>query len=412
MDPCVIPHRNEPIRIAMLSLHSSPTGRLGTQDTGGMSVYVREVAKWLAKFGHRVDIFTCAPSSRQCIELYPKVRLICLNLNSDKAVTKEALFDYIPQVVQSLVQYAQMENVQYQLVHSHYWLSGVAGEMVRSHWRCPHVTMFHTLGMIKNSTTPGESEPRLRIRHERNLVQSVNAIVAPADPEKTNLLRHYGATRSKVHVVPCGVNMDRFKPVDKEYARATLKLDPASRLILFVGRFAPVKGLDLLLKALANLVPRHPHVKLLVVGGDGPEAEAAVALARQARQLEVNHHLSLVGRIDHDELPLYYSAADMLVLSSSYESFGLVTLEALACGTPVAAPTTGGAASVIREGTNGVLIEQPDHQSIGRGIEQLLTLVAQQALSVEQIRSSVSGFSWECIAAMNLKIYDALLSRE
>lgn len=406
------PHSRKPFRIAMLSIHSSPIGPLGTQNTGGMSVYVREVAKWLAQSGHRMDIFTCVASTRRTLDLYPNVRLICLNAGLPKAISKEALFDHLPTVVRSLVQYAQSSDVKYDLVHSHYWLSGLVGAVVQRQWNCPHITMFHTLGMIKNRTTAGESEPDRRIDAERQIVDAANAIVAPADAERMNLLNHYGASPEKVHVIPCGVNMDRFKPMDREHARSVLNIEPESRVILFVGRFTPVKGLDHLLEAVAELVPRYPRVKLLLVGGDGPGADATVALTKRAQGLGIASDLWLAGRVDHDDAPLYYNAADLLALPSTYESFGLVTLESLACGTPVVATSTGGAVSIIREGINGILIEQPDSRSLGQGIEKILNQLTQQLFSIEGIRASVSGFSWQRIAAMNLKSYEALLYQE
>jgi D-inositol-3-phosphate glycosyltransferase len=377
-----------------------------------MSVYVREVAKWLGQFGHRVDIFTCVASTRRTLDLYPNVRLIRLNPGLAKAISKEALFDHLPAVVGSLVQYAQSSDVEYDLVHSHYWLSGLVGAVVQRRWNCPHITMFHTLGMIKNRTTAGESEPNRRIDAEREIVDAVNAIVAPVDAERQNLLDHYGALPEKIRVIPCGVNMDRFKPMDREHARTALNIEPASRVILFVGRFAPVKGLDHLLEAVAELVPRCPRVKLLVVGGDGAGADATVALKRRAQGLGIASNLWLAGRVEHNDAPLYYNAADLLALPSTYESFGLVTLESLACGTPVAATSTGGAVSIIREGINGVLIGQPHSRSVRQGIEKILNQLTQQLFSKEQIRASVSGFSWQCIAAMNLKSYEALLYRE
>jgi D-inositol-3-phosphate glycosyltransferase len=412
MSPWVSPHRAEPLRIAMLSLHSSPIGPLGTQNTGGMSVYVREVAKWLANFGHLVDIFTCAPTNHEMIELYPGVRLVSVNPQRGVPIPKETMFDILGQVCGSLVRFAQRGNIRYQTVHSHYWLSGVVGSMVQSRWNCPHVTMFHTLGRMKNRTTAGACEPHRRIRHEGKIAASASAVVAPVEAEKQHLLRHYGADPEKVHVVPCGVNLDRFIPMDKTQARRALNLDPASEVILFVGRFAPVKGLKHLLKAMADIRRPYPRARLMVVGGDGPEAGTTAALARRAQQLGIDANVQLAGRIDHDVLPLYYNAADLVVLPSSYESFGLVTLEAMACGTPVAATATGGAAGIIREGINGVLIPQPDHMSIRRSMGQLLTLLSRKAFSVEEIRASVTGFSWDCIADMNLKLYHALLFQE
>jgi D-inositol-3-phosphate glycosyltransferase len=374
-----------------------------------MSVYVREVAKWLANFGHQVDIFTCAPTECEMMELYPHVRLVGLTPQRGNPISKEAMFDMLPQVRESLVSFAGRHNIQYQIIHSHYWLSGIVGSMVQHQWNCPHVAMFHTLGKIKNRTTAEESEPHRRIHHERKVAAAASAVVAPVEVEKQYLLDHYGAGLDKVHIVPCGVDMDRFKPMDKGKARRVLNLDSASELLLFVGRFAPVKGLNHLLNAMADIRRKYPRAVLLVVGGDGPRADTTAVLARRAQQSGLGANFLLAGRIDHDVLPFYYNAADLLVLPSFYESFGLVTLEAMACGTPVAATATGGAPGIIREGINGVLIPRPDPMAIRRNIEQLLTRLSRKAFCVEKIRASVSSYRWEWIAAMNLKIYHMLL---
>lgn len=400
----------KPLRIAMLSIHSSPIGPLGTQNTGGMSVYVREVAKWIGASGHTVDIFTYSAVSESTIDLYPNVRLIHLGLEHGEEIPKEKLLDHLPVISRALERYAQDRQLKYHMIHSHYWLSGVVGDRVQQRWGCPHLTMFHTLGLVKNKSTAGESEPVRRIAHERRLVGAVQGIVVPSLGEQKHLESHYGALSEKVRVIPCGVNMDRFRPMDKKRVRSSLKMDGQSLVILFVGRFAPVKGLDLLLETVADLVPRYPRLELWVVGGDGPGAESTRALTDQADILGVASHLRLAGRVDHDDLPLFYNAADFLALPSFYESFGLVTLESLACGTPVAATLTGGARSIISEGLNGTLIHQSDMPSLAQGLERLLIQVQQQAFSTKQIRESVAGYGWDRIAASVLDTYDTLLT--
>jgi D-inositol-3-phosphate glycosyltransferase len=398
------------LRIAMFSIHSSPIGPLGTQNTGGMSVYVREVAKWIGASGHTVDIFTYSAGPAKTIDLYPNVRLIHLNLEHRDAVPKEKLLDYLPAISTALERYTQDRQLKYHIIHSHYWLSGVVGDRVQRLWGCPHLTMFHTLGRVKNKTTAGESEPARRIDHEHRLVGAVQGIVVPCRGEQKYLENHYGAPSEKVRVIPCGVNMDRFRPMEKKRVRSLLKIDDQSLVILFVGRFAPVKGMDVLLAAVAKLVPCYPRLQLVVVGGDGPGADSTRALTDQAEILGVASHLRLAGRVDHDDVPLFYNAADFLALPSFYESFGLVTLESLACGTPVVATLTGGANSIISEGLNGTLIPHPDIPSLAQGLERMLTQVQQQTFSTKQIRESVSGYGWDRIAESVLNTYDTLLS--
>jgi D-inositol-3-phosphate glycosyltransferase len=398
----------KPLRIAMLSIHSSPIGPLGTQNTGGMSIYVREVARWIGAFGHKVDIFTYSAGPAKTIDLYPNVRLVYLTLAQRAEIPKEKLPDQLPAISKVLECYARQYQLKYHVIHSHYWLSGVVGDWVQQRWGCPHLTMFHTLGRVKNKTTAGESESDRRITHEHRLVDAAQGIVAPSRGEKNHLESHYGAPSEKVSVIPCGVNMDLFIPMEKKRVRSLLKIDDTSLVILFVGRFAPVKGMDMLLEAVAELVPRYPQLKLVVVGGDGPEADSTLALRDLAGTLGVTSHLRLVGRIGHDDLPVYYNAADFLALPSFYESFGLVTLESLACGTPVAATLTGGASSIIKEGINGTLISQPDTPTVAQGLERLLIQVQQQTFSTRQIRESVAAYGWDVIAASILNTYETL----
>jgi D-inositol-3-phosphate glycosyltransferase len=396
----------KPLRIATLCLHSSPLGPLGTRDTGGMSVYVREVARWMAHTGHVVDIFTYTPCLKECTHLYPNVRLIDLNPHGQKEISKEGLVHHLPEVVHVLEQFVQRHQLTYDVIHSHYWLSGQVGHKVQKSWGCPHVITFHTLGLIKNRTTAGEAEPDLRITHERRLAQAVDAIVVPSDGEHSNLLNQYGAPSHKLYVIPCGVNMERFKPMQKRHARAQLKIDPAASVILFVGRFAPVKGMDVLLKAMARLAPRIASLKLIVVGGDGPHAQTTLAIKRQAEGLGIAPLLNMAGRVEHDQLPIYYNAADLLAVPSTYESFGLVTLESLACGSPVATTRVGGAAAIIKEGVNGTLLEDSGATAVARGLERVLMQVQRRRVSAQQIRGSVVEYGWDRVAASILNMYN------
>lgn len=398
----------KPRCIAMFSMHSSPVGPLGTRNTGGMSVYVREVSRWVALAGHAVDIFTYTPGPDEPIDLYSRVRLIHLNQAGQKDIPKEQLFDHAPVAARRLEQFARAEQLNYDIIHSHYWLSGVTGAMVQKHWCCPHLMMFHTLGLIKNRTTAGEAEASLRIDHERKLVAAAQGVVAPTTGERENLIRHYGALPEKVHTIPCGVNLDRFKPMDQRRARLQLELDADTDLIFFVGRFAPVKGIGLLMQAVAELLPRFPKLRLLLAGGDGPHADSTKALIDQAVAMAIDQHVTLAGRIPHDELPRYYSAVDLLAQPSTYESFGLVTLEALACGTPVAATAVGGAASIIREGLNGTLIERPSGKDIAKGLERLLVQKRRQPPQPDRIRASIDGFGWDRIAQAVMQTYEVM----
>jgi D-inositol-3-phosphate glycosyltransferase len=388
-----------PLRIAMLTIHSSPLGPLGTLNTGGMSVYVRELARWLGAAGHSIDIFTYASGRRREIALYPGVRLIHLNGKSGGDIAKEQLPGRLQQVFDALEAYRFSQGLIYDMVYSHYWLSGVVGAMAQARWDCPHLTMFHTLGVLKNRTDSMETEPDHRIAHERKLVRSADGIVVPSRKERDNLLLDYYAPSEKITVIPCGVNLERFKPLDRMAARAAVGLAPDDPVALYVGRFAPLKGLDLLLEAVARLNDRLPNLKLLVAGGDGPRSAGTLDLMAQAGRLGIASQVSFVGRVEHDDLPNYYNAADLLVVPSHYESFGLVVLEALACGTPVAATRFGAAETVLQPGCNGAVIGRPDTDAVAEAMHRELIRPPHQRWSRRQIRKTVAACDWRRIAA-------------
>lgn len=410
-DNGVIRPMNKMLRIAMLSLHSSPLGLLGTRDTGGMSVYVREVAREMARCGHTVDIYTYAPCADGITFLDAGVRLIELDHRQKPEITKEGLIDHHSEMALAMDRFARHHQLSYDVVHSHYWISGCVGETISKKWGCPHLVTFHTLGLVKNRTTEGEAEPTVRITNERRLVAAADAIVVPSVGEQLNLLDHYGAASEKVQIIPCGVNMAQFRPADQRQARTALHLDPAAAVLLFVGRFAPVKGIPTLLQALAEVAQRQSPIKLVVVGGDGESAQTTREIERQAEELGIAPLLQLAGRIDHERLPLFYNAADILVLPSTYESFGLVTLESLACGTPVVATRVGGAAAIIDDGVNGTLIDPLDGAALAGGIERVLAQIRGRQLSARRIRRSVAPYSWEHVASSIISVYKDALRR-
>ena len=397
------------LRIAMLSIHSSPLGPLGTLNTGGMSVYVRELSKWLGAAGHYIDIYTYAPGPSREVDLYPGVRLIHLDRDNSSEIDKEQLTNHLQEAFETLERYRKSQGLTYDLVHSHYWLSGVVGAMAQKHWQCPHLTMFHTLGVLKNKTDSAENEPSHRIAHERKLVHSADGIVVPARKESENLLLDYYAQPSKIAIIPCGVNLELFQPMDQTAAREAIGLTSNNPLALYVGRFAPLKGLDLLLSAVARLKDELADLHLMIVGGDGPGSANTQALVALANRLGIRSQVTFVGRIEQRDLPTYYNAADLLVVPSHYESFGLVVLESLACGTPVAATPFGAAESVIQHDSNGVIIAGPEVTPVAQGMLRQLSRAGQDRLSRSQIRETVADYGWRRIAADVADAYNQLI---
>ena len=406
----MITERTDRLQIAMISIHSSPVGQLGTRDTGGMSVYIRELSRELGSRGHRVDIFTRAGSrgGEPILELSDNVRLVHLGINGNGKLPKEHLYPHLPAYFSAMDEFATDQSRFYDLIHSHYWLSGELGARARKHWNLPHIFMYHTIGMAKNEACSEEKEPQLRITAEQRLGRTCQRLLAAAERDRVLLKRYYGVSDGKIGIVPCGVNLDLFRPWDKTLARRRIGVDSRVPMVLYVGRFAPVKGLSSLLGAIARL-KKYRELQLVLVGGDGPDAPATMNLRELANNLGVSDRVKIAGRVAQTDLPPYYSAADALVVSSHYESFGLVALESLACNTPVVTTCVGAMESIIQNGKNGELIDSPTVNSLAAGIDRAIQRWWNKPPPAGQIRQSVREFSWSKVADAVAKQYTAVL---
>ena len=398
----------ENLKIAMLSIHSNPIGQLGTIDTGGMSVYISELARALGDRGHRVDIYTRLNNGdhRPVIEHCENVRLIHLGIADNGHLTKLTLYPYLARFFQSLDKYRQNENLAYDVIHSHYWLSGRLGTWAQNNWNRPHLVTFHTLGESKNRVGVGNREPELRIANEKELVQTCHRIVVPTERERNSLVRFYGARAEKIGVVPCGVNLELFRPEKKRLARKRLGFDPDDRILLYVGRFEPLKGLDILMEAIACL-KSSDRLRLVIVGGDGEYNHAHQTLKQKARELGIAEKCLFIGSIEQKKLPPYYNSADVLVIPSRYESFGLVGLEALACGRPVVSTPVGAMEDLLRDAPAVRVISKISPQSLAGEIQ---SLIADRSLPpAAEIRRSALGYSWSNVADAIIKEYQVAM---
>lgn len=393
----------------MLSIHSCPLGRLGEENTGGMSVYVRELARELSKRGHWVDVFTRIhePMHDRIVTLGQNARLIHLQAGKEERISKLAIYNHLTEFTHNLENVRKSEGVEYDIIHSHYWLSGWAGQHVQKLWGIPHIISFHTLGAVKNSIGIGEEEPMLRIQSEEELVKNCQQIIVSTSLGRDELIHYYGASPYRIRIIPCGVNLDLFRPIDQERARRRLNLN-GEDVLLFVGRLVPIKGLDRLLMAISYLERKRP-MKLLVIGGDEQSPPSREDLKNLTKELGISDHVTFFGFVDHEELPWFYSVADVCVIPSFHESFGLVALESLACGTPVIATKVGVMESVIRSSHNGYVVDDNTPVLLAGKIVRFLSEVSRIPKPIDVIRASVLQFTWSHVAEAIEREYSSVI---
>jgi D-inositol-3-phosphate glycosyltransferase len=415
---------NEHMRIAMISFHTCPLATLGGKDTGGMNVYVRDLTRELGRRGVGVDVFT-----RSQDEHVPHVlhdlgygnRIVHVPAGPETPVSKEGLAAYLPKFVEGIKKFAEKKEVEFNLIHAHYWLSGLAALELQKEWRTPIIQMFHTLAKMKSrvARTPEENASHLRLESEQRLLREADSIVAATQAELAQLQWLYGAEPGRISVISPGVDTSRFYPIPKDEALEFIGSPARSCMLLYVGRIEPLKGIDTLIEAMAILkrkgfLDMHP-LCLAIIGGDPHASREQMSLEmerlKQLRQsLGIGDLVTFLGRRDQDTLQYYYSAAEIVVVPSHYESFGMVALEAMACGTPVVASETGGLAFLVRDGETGFHVPAADAEALA---ERLASLVEDEELRrklANQAAEYARGFSWSIIADQILELYAALLA--
>jgi len=395
-------------RLALLSFHGCPVARLGEKDTGGMNVYVLQLAREFARKGIEVDVFTRYhdPDDPKIVELETGARVIHLNAGSYDAA-KEDLFDYIPEFLSELYSFQKSEGTTYDLVHSHYWLSGRVGMTLSRTWNVPHVATFHTLAQTKLRARVGEREPARRSTVESLVMQDADAIIVSTEEEKQDVVRLYNAHPQKVTVIPAGVNLDTFKPVNKQIARHRVGIHE-NQVILYVGRIEPLKGIDVLLKA-AALLDNTDDTRVLIVGGNPGSDTELDRLKALTSELGIDKMVTFTGSVKQNELPNYYSAANVFVLPSHSESFGLAALEAMACGTPVVVSRVGGLKTFIDSGETGYLVPWRCPEPFAQRLEMLLANPRLQEAMGEAARAKALQMGWGHAADRMLEFYSSLL---
>ena len=388
-------------RVALLSVHTSPLASLGGKKTGGMNVYVRELALELIRHGVAVDIFTRANSQRELTTrhaLGPGSSLVYVKAGPVVPIPIDDIAQHVDEFAAGVMAYARSFGRCYDLIHSHYWLSGLVAERLRPAWpAAPVVHMFHTLGHMKNQIAQDDSQraSQLRLDGEAQVVRQADRLIAATPAEESQLITLYGADPDKISILPPGVDLARFRPMRQELAREILDIPLAPhRNILFAGRIERLKGIDTLFRAIALLREQAPatvaDLCVCIIGGDPwaatPDAEMA-RLQRIRAELTLDNVVTFLGARDQDELPQHYAAADMLVMPSHYESFGMVSLEAMAMGIPVIASDVGGLAHLVQDGVNGYKVPQQDPQALADRIRAML--------EDDDLRSHLGCHAWE-----------------
>jgi D-inositol-3-phosphate glycosyltransferase len=390
--------------VAMLSVHTSPLAVPGeTKDAGGMNVYMRELARELGSLHTTVDIFTrwSNQSTPPIVQLSQNVRVIHIPAGPVSPIAKNELYQYLPAFTQHIDDFQHAEGRQYDVLHSHYWLSGVAALPLVERWDVPHVTMFHTIARLKQMANPHEPEPPLRLEMEQKVMKLADRIIATTAEERTQMIRFCGVTAGQVEVIPCGVDLRLFVRQDVQRARKRLGLKRDKPVLLFVGRLDPFKGPDVFLRAAALM---KEEAQLVMVGGKARGDREVQELQRLASELKIRQRVHFLAARPQEELSQLYSAADITVVPSFHESFGLVAVESLACGTPVVATRAGGLMTVVRHGETGYLVPR----SPGFFAERLDTLLRERdTLESMQLaaRPSVLRFSWKGVARQMRDMY-------
>ena len=412
------------MNICVISFHCCPFSLLGGDGTGGMNVYLREMSAAMMNFPElNVDIFTRIqnPKIGRIRDISPRVRVIHLKGGPEHPVDRKTLYDFLPEFSRNLEEFIFRYQRSYDLIYSHYWLSGLVGEEIKNNFDIPLIHIFHTLAFSKQrAAKESYEEHQSRLRAEEHLAHVSEAIISSSEHEKQSLLKEYEIPPSKIKVIYPGVNKKLFYPLNQEDVRQELGFREEDKIILYVGRIEPVKGLLCLIEALESLRKEAPslnnQLKLMVVGGgtkssDHPKNKEINRIQKAIAEKNLWNEVHFLGSKKQNQLKKYYSAADVLVMPSLYESFGLVVVEALACGTPVIASRIGEMMNIIKEGKNGFYLNPNDPPSLSFRLKSLFTQ-KNNLWKAEKIRQDItSRFLWETTAKETYDVFKAVIGR-
>lgn len=409
-----------PRQIAMISEHASPLDCLGGVDSGGQNVYVAQVAKHLVALGYDVDIFTRRDDAElpEVVECRPGMRVIHVDAGPPRFVAKEELLSFMGQFRRWMLRFADRQGMDYDLVHAHFFMSGLVAADIKRRRGWPFVITFHALGRVRRlHQREADRFPEERLTIEQHVMDEADRIIAECPQDEADQLALYGAAADKIRLVPCGFDKSELWPVPKQQARRHVGLDTREAIVLHIGRMVPRKGVDNTIRGFARLMRDSAvEARLVIAGGESDEPDSGltpeIGRLRQIAAAEgVADRVHFVGRKRRADLKYYYSAADVFVTTPWYEPFGITPLEAMACGTPVIGANVGGIKYSVRDGRTGYLVPPNDAEALGErlayllGRPQLLRRFSEQAIEHVHRR-----FTWKRVSAQIAELYEELLT--
>ncbi len=410
-------------RVAFFSEHASPMARLGGADAGGQNVYVDEVSRNLARRGYAVDVFTRrdSPEAPEIIEWAPGVRVVNLIAGPLQPRPKDELWPFMPEFRDAFLRFIVQDEVTYDILHGNFWMSGWVVSELRERLHIPAVQIFHAMGKTKRrhqrhvDTSPGD-----RLATEKDVIQTVDRLIAQCPAERTELVDDYGADPHKVVIIPSAVNTRVFRPMIQADARRRIGLDGEGKVIVYVGRLLPRKDVRNIVRAVAQLQQQsntdEEKLTLLIVGGETvePDPEATPELGelqRVAKELGIADIVKFMGKRQPNELRHYYSAGDVVVTTPWYEPFGLTPLEGMACGRPVIGSAVGGITFTIKDGETGLLVPPKKPEALAMALKELLSQPERCVEMGQAARQRIEHeFTWSIVAMRTAALYETLLA--
>lgn len=404
-------------KIAFISDHASPFATMGGTDTGGQNVYVAETAQKLAALGYEVDIFTRREHPKFPLEedFATGVRVINISAGPSCKIPKENLFQFMDEFTDNTLKYIRDTNQTYELIHAHFWMSGMVAMDLKKTLNIPFVITFHALGYIRKLHQKTEDKfPGERVDIEKEIIKSADSIIAECPQDRYDLIRYYDAEKSRIELIPCGFSARHFWPIDKKTAKEKIGLSSKNRVVLQLGRMVPRKGIDNVISAFAIIAPTDPLLRLVIVGGDLNDNAALTERNRLqsiAQEHGIESQVTFTGSKAREDLKYYYSAADVFVSTPWYEPFGITPLESMACGTPVIGSNVGGIKFTVKHKETGLLVEPKNPKDLAEKLKFILDNdIIRHKMSQNGMYRAQKHFTWENVSFSLSNLYARVIS--